>query len=333
MTSNGKRICKNCGYEVPADMKQCPHCGWLLDDEDDFVLPSLDEDKSAQKKQTVQRHQRVERDETYERPSQHASRSYPQNNSYDDYYGQYQQTSDRPKPRHAEPGAFTDLDVKDLPIQETAEMKKLEQEEAIETKQYDPSREQRRSLEDTLFDPNEHEEETERKTAPKSRQEPETHHRNNKKHHSVLPAILLFIVLTLALLAGGIYLVDHFTGGSIVSDLKGKLTNKTAAVTAAPKETVEATAAPTVTPTPTPAPTAAATANAHEGYVGHLKVTADAVRIRDSASLSGNEVGSAATGQEYEVIATSQADGYTWYEIGENQWMPSDGTWAEYTQY
>ena len=131
MTSNGKRICKNCGFEVPADMKQCPHCGWLLDDEDDFVLPSLDEDKSAQKKQTVQFHQRVERDETYERPSQHASRSYPQNNSYDDYYGQYQQTSDRPKPRHAEPGAFTDLDVKDLPIQETAEMKKLEQEEAI----------------------------------------------------------------------------------------------------------------------------------------------------------------------------------------------------------
>ncbi len=127
--------------------------------------------------------------------------------------------------------------------------------------------------------------------------------------------------------------MDHFTGGSIVSDLKGRLTNKTAVVTAAPKKTVEATAAPTVTPTPTPAPTAAATANAHEGYVGHLKVTADAVRIRDSASLSGNEVGSATTGQEYEVIATAQADGYTWYQIGENQWMPSDGTWAEYTQY
>lgn len=336
MTSNGKRICKNCGFEVPADMKQCPHCGWLLEDEEDFELPSLDDDP-AEKKQADQSErlgQTEDNSDFSRRASAHSSRSFSQrqqNHSYDEYY---HQQANRPTPRHAAPDAFTDLDIKDLPIQETTEMKKLEQEERRETKQYEFHQEEHRPLEETLYDPSEYEEETE-KTSVKQKSQPKKkkNHKRKNNHHSVLPAILLFIVLTLALLAGGVYLVDHFSGGSLISSFNGRKSEKTAEVTAEPEETAEATAIASAAAIPSATPTPTATPDEHAGYVGHLTVTTDVVRVRNSASLSGTEVGSATYGQEYDVIATADADGYTWYEIGENQWMPSDGTWAEYTQY
>lgn len=122
-----------------------------------------------------------------------------------------------------------------------------------------------------------------------------------------------------------------------------------ATLTAAPVESIESTATPTVdaesileggdaapltTPTPTPeatpTPTPAAVQQA-SGTIGKVTVNVDNLNIRASASTSSESKGHATQGTTYDVYETASADGYTWYRIGTDQWIASDGTWAVYT--
>lgn len=105
-----------------------------------------------------------------------------------------------------------------------------------------------------------------------------------------------------------------------------------------PSYTPSADRTPLVTPTPSAEPTAVPeetpvteTAAPTPAVYGTLTVNADSIKKRDVPSLNGNELGSAVAGETYQVLNIQEADGYTWYEIAENTWIASEGTWVSYT--
>ncbi len=118
----------------------------------------------------------------------------------------------------------------------------------------------------------------------------------------------------------------------------------TAAIETTPTPTVEATATPdasadasasassdaAATPTATAAPTATASTSSTGSAIGRVTVNVNGLNIRSSASTAGNAVGSATNGQTYDVYSTTSAGGYTWYQIGNNQWIADNGSWVTY---
>ena len=65
--------------------------------------------------------------------------------------------------------------------------------------------------------------------------------------------------------------------------------------------------------------------------IGKVTVLVDNLRIRGSASTNGEEKGHVRKGESYDVISTENADGYTWYQIGEDQFIASkEGEWTTY---
>lgn len=120
-----------------------------------------------------------------------------------------------------------------------------------------------------------------------------------------------------------------------------------ATMTAAPVESLEPTVTPTVdaesileggdaapltTPTPTPESTPTSTPSQQtSGVVGKITVNVDNLNIRASASTSSDSKGHASKGNIYDVYETTTAGGYTWYRIGEDQWIADNGSWATYT--
>ena len=83
---------------------------------------------------------------------------------------------------------------------------------------------------------------------------------------------------------------------------------------------------PAPTPTPTPEPTPEG-----EPVIGQATINVTDLTIRNGAGVSFEYVDLAEPDTTYDVYETAEADGYTWYRIGENQWVPSDGTWIAYT--
>ena len=118
----------------------------------------------------------------------------------------------------------------------------------------------------------------------------------------------------------------------------------TAAIETTPTPTVEATATPdasadasasassdaAATPTATAAPTATASTSSTGSVIGRVTVNVNGLNIRSSASTAGNAVGAATNGQTYDVYSTTSAGGYTWYQIGNNQWIADNGSWVTY---
>lgn len=64
--------------------------------------------------------------------------------------------------------------------------------------------------------------------------------------------------------------------------------------------------------------------------IGKATVKVSKLRIRDKASTSGNKVGYVKKGKTYDVYETKTSGGYTWYRIGDDQWIADDGTWITY---
>lgn len=118
----------------------------------------------------------------------------------------------------------------------------------------------------------------------------------------------------------------------------------TATIETTPTPTVEATATPdasadasasassdaAATPTATAAPTATASTSSTGSVIGRVTVNVNGLNIRSSASTAGNAVGAATNGQTYDVYSTTSAGGYTWYQIGNNQWIADNGSWVTY---
>lgn len=66
--------------------------------------------------------------------------------------------------------------------------------------------------------------------------------------------------------------------------------------------------------------------------IGKVVVNVTDLNIRSSASTSGSLVGNAEEGKTYYVFETASDDSYTWYRIGEDQWIADDGSWLTYTE-
>lgn len=131
-----------------------------------------------------------------------------------------------------------------------------------------------------------------------------------------LIALLIVLIVILAVLSGMTY-------------LRGK--EKAPAVQ--PVNTAAGRILPSSAPSPAPSSSAYAEPSASPSAAyGILTVNADSITKRDQPSQSGNAVGSAVSGETYQVLNLQEAEGYTWYEIAENVWIASDGTWVSYTE-
>lgn len=113
-----------------------------------------------------------------------------------------------------------------------------------------------------------------------------------------------------------------------------------------PTAAIETTQTPTVEATATPdasadasasassdaaaTPTATASTSSTGSVIGRVTVNVNGLNIRSSASTAGNAVGAATNGQTYDVYSTTSAGGYTWYQIGNNQWIADNGSWVTY---
>lgn len=125
---------------------------------------------------------------------------------------------------------------------------------------------------------------------------------------------------------------------------------ETAAPSATPTATIETTPTPTVEATATPDASADASATASSSSettatatatatasttttgsaIGRATVNVSGLNIRSSASTGGSVVGTATSGQTYDVYSSTTSGGYTWYQIGNNQWIADNGSWVTY---
>lgn len=64
--------------------------------------------------------------------------------------------------------------------------------------------------------------------------------------------------------------------------------------------------------------------------IGTVTVNVDKLNIRSIPSTSGEKLGKVQNGKTYDVYETKTAEGYTWYRIGEGEWIADDGTWLTY---
>lgn len=91
-------------------------------------------------------------------------------------------------------------------------------------------------------------------------------------------------------------------------------------------------------PTTTAEPTASAEATVEpevtaEPSLGTVTVAIESINIRSLPSTSGDALGKAKNGTSYEILDKESAEGYTWYKIGEDQWIADkDGTWVTISQ-
>lgn len=125
---------------------------------------------------------------------------------------------------------------------------------------------------------------------------------------------------------------------------------ETATPSATPTATIETTPTPTVEATATPDASADASATASSSSettatatatatasttttgsaIGRATVNVSGLNIRSSASTGGSVVGTATSGQTYDVYSSTTSGGYTWYQIGNNQWIADNGSWVTY---
>ncbi len=67
------------------------------------------------------------------------------------------------------------------------------------------------------------------------------------------------------------------------------------------------------------------------GYLGTIYVRVENLNTRDIPSTSGNKLEKLKEYGEYTVYEITEAEGYTWYRIGDNRWTADkDGQWVSY---
>jgi len=63
-----------------------------------------------------------------------------------------------------------------------------------------------------------------------------------------------------------------------------------------------------------------------------IRIVANNIKIRSTPSApkdNSNKVGNVKKDETYTVYETTSNEGYTWYRIGNDQWIADDGTWVE----
>ena len=129
----------------------------------------------------------------------------------------------------------------------------------------------------------------------------------------------MYAVLTAVLLFAGTRIAGVLMNGTTT-----KAKAETAAATSTP--TATPTSTPTVTPTPTPTPTASTNT-----VIGTITIAASEINVRSTPSTTGELVTTAQPYSTYQVYETTTNEGYTWYRIAENEWIPDGGNWLTYT--
>ena len=61
-----------------------------------------------------------------------------------------------------------------------------------------------------------------------------------------------------------------------------------------------------------------------------IKVLVSNLRIRVEPSINSKIIGYAKKNGIYNNFESCQNDNYTWYKIGENQWIANNGKWIEF---
>ncbi len=292
------------------NMKQCPNCGWILEDEEDFVLPSLShptkkQDELDEIKGFVQR-KREPLSQTHTFTSLNLS--------------ELDELAEKPEEKKEEPQ-----------LQSVSSLKQKRSEDLDDFFNLDETRtEPVKNVQATPVDDEPYVEKP-RKTKKKSKK---------KKNGFVkaLLSILLFIVLTLAVFVAGIYAVDRFTGQNFIENMSGLFKTKEVVeeeVKPTPSATPEASVESTDDPTEVPQEEQPQeeVVEHPEGSLGHIVILDGPIYSRTSPSTQGESNGSVQIGEEYEVYEIAEGDSYTWYRINDYSWVPTEGTWIGYSQY
>lgn len=134
---------------------------------------------------------------------------------------------------------------------------------------------------------------------------------------SVIKTILMYAVLTVALLFAGIRIAGVLMNGTTTKAKAESTASASASATATPSAT------PTIKPTPTPTASTNAT-------IGTITIASSEINVRSTPSTTGELVTTAQAYSSYKVYETTTNEGYTWYRIGENEWVPDGGNWLTY---
>lgn len=164
-----------------------------------------------------------------------------------------------------------------------------------------------------------------KKAAPKKEEEEEEIVRYK---HRKWPWILLLII---ALLAGGTWWLANNRPDILDKGLE-KITEWTGLEfpkfdTSVPED--EKPALIDETPRPEMTSDPAALGNA----LGTVRVKVTSLHIRTQPTTSGDLVTDAKEGATYTFYDIQEADSYTWYRIGKEQWIADNGDWLEVTKF
>lgn len=136
--------------------------------------------------------------------------------------------------------------------------------------------------------------------------------------------VLLLIVLAVILVGLGLF--------AILSNLKDEEHLAEQRQQQIAEETPVPTPTPTPSATPVPSPTPVVTATPEPApQYGTAVINADLIK-RDQPSVNGTAVGSAYAGESYQVINIQENEDYTWYQLSDNTWVASEGTWVTYQE-
>lgn len=78
-------------------------------------------------------------------------------------------------------------------------------------------------------------------------------------------------------------------------------------------------------------PTSEETTNS-DGKIGSIHCNVNLLNIRSTPSTSGSKLGKLNTGDTRDVYEKTTSEGYTWYRIGNGEWVADNGTWLTYNE-
>ena len=141
------------------------------------------------------------------------------------------------------------------------------------------------------------------------------------KKKRIIFGIVAF-VLVAAIIAAALLLLNP----------KNKNDNQSPSESKQPMVTEEAEA-PETTPEETAVPEETAEPETvSDGSIGKALILVTDLSIRTGPGVAYEQVGTAEADKEYTVLETADADGYTWYRVDENQWIPDlQGQYISYT--
>ena len=136
---------------------------------------------------------------------------------------------------------------------------------------------------------------------------------------TVIKTILMYVVLTIVLLFAGTRIF-----GLIINGTPGSTKAQPASV---PTSTPAAEVTPSVTPAPTPTSTPSQTSSS---ILGTITIGSSEINVRSKPSTTAELITTVQPYSTCQVYETTSNEGYTWYRIAENEWVPDAGNWLTY---